>query len=70
MLNKDNYILLIQDNGIGNETIQYGFGLTQMKERLAIIGGHVQFSGSDGFKTLVRIPKLEGEENDKGTNCR
>ena len=24
MLNKDNYILLIQDNGIGNETIQYG----------------------------------------------
>ena len=62
MLNKDDYVLLIKDNGVGSETIQYGFGLTQMTERLAIIGGCVQFSGEDGFATTIHIPKIKGEE--------
>ena len=62
MLNKDDYVLLIKDNGVGSETIQYGFGLTQMTERLAIIGSCVQFSGEDGFATTIHIPKIKGEE--------
>ncbi|MGT2801828.1 sensor histidine kinase [Streptococcus henryi] len=62
MLNQGDYVLIIQDNGVGSSDIQYGFGLTQMTERLAIIGGRVAFSGEDGFSTLVHIPKAKGEE--------
>lgn len=62
MLNEKDYVLLIKDNGTGSEKIQYGFGLTQMTERLAIIGGRVQFSGENGFVTTIHIPKIKGEE--------
>lgn len=62
MLNQEDYVLLIKDNGTGSEKITYGFGLTQMTERLAIIGGQVAFSGKDGFATTIHIPKIKGEE--------
>lgn len=62
MLSESDYVLLIKDNGTGSETIKYGFGLTQMTERLAIIGGRVAFSGKDGFSTTIHIPKIQGEE--------
>ena len=39
-----------------------GYGLTQMQERLAIIGGYADFESDDGFQTMVRIPKKKGEE--------
>ena len=38
------------------------FWVDQMTERLAIIGGCVQFSGEDGFATTIHIPKIKGEE--------
>ena len=53
--------LEIQDNGIGCDTIKYGFGLKQMTERLAMINGRVKYDGSHGFLTVVTIPMQEGE---------
>lgn len=56
------YDLVIQDDGCGVSDLIVGYGLVQMQERLAIIGGSVTFDGSDGFTTHVTIPKLKGEE--------
>ncbi|HEL2059924.1 TPA: sensor histidine kinase [Streptococcus suis] len=58
------YAITISDDGIGCEQIQFGYGLTQMQERLGIIGGQVTFSGENGFETRVKIPKRRGEEDD------
>ncbi|MDD5982774.1 MAG: sensor histidine kinase [Solobacterium sp.] len=60
----DNELCLdIQDNGSGCKEIHKGFGLTQMKERVAIINGTVSFNGDNGFLTCVRIPIQKGELN-------
>lgn len=56
--------LEIKDNGKGCEDIHYGFGLKQMKERVAIINGEVEFDGHDGFMTVVKIPIQRGENYD------
>lgn len=56
------YIITINDDGIGCKEIVYGYGLTQMQERLAVIGGRVQFDSANGFQTTVFIPKRKGEE--------
>ena len=61
--NDKNYILLIQDNGTGMPHIKAGYGITQMKERVAIIDGKISFNGNNGFSTKVAIPK-EGSTND------
>ncbi|BAQ57874.1 two-component sensor kinase [Lactobacillus acetotolerans] len=58
-----NYILLIQDNGMGTTHIKAGYGIIQMKERVAIIDGKISFNGNNGFSTKVAIPK-EGSTND------
>ena len=47
--------LKIQDNGIGCDHVHYGFGLTQMRERLAVINGQVEFDGHHGFLTIAKI---------------
>lgn len=62
LVNK-NYQILIKDNGSGCSKIKPGFGLTQMKERVAIIGGHIEFKSGDGFEVKVDIPK-EGVNHD------
>ena len=36
--------LQIEDNGIGMKEIQFGFGLSGMKERLEQVQGHYRFS--------------------------
>ncbi|MGT2907728.1 sensor histidine kinase [Streptococcus dentiloxodontae] len=56
------YVITINDDGVGCENLVYGYGLTQMQERLAIIGGQVQFDSADGFQTTIIIPKRKGEE--------
>ncbi len=56
---KDNFCLYIKDNGIGCSKISYGFGLKQMKERVAIINGRIKFDGTDGFAVMVKIPISE-----------
>lgn len=58
-LRDGNLCLTIKDNGIGCENITYGFGLKQMKERIAIINGTVKFKGTDGFAVLVKIPIIK-----------
>lgn len=58
-----NYISLIQDNGMGTTHIKAGYGIIQMKERVAIIDGKISFNGNNGFSTKVAIPK-EGSTND------
>jgi signal transduction histidine kinase len=61
--NETEYTIIIQDNGSGCEHIEYGYGLTQMKERLAMIGASVQFMNLNGFRVIVEIPVRKGEEN-------
>ena len=51
------YYVAISDNGRGCPNIKYGFGLTQMQERLATIGGKVSYQGDDGFKIKIRFFK-------------
>lgn len=58
-LKDGNLCLTIKDNGIGCENITYGFGLKQMKERIAIINGTIKFKGTDGFAVLVKIPIIK-----------
>lgn len=61
MFNDEAYVMTICDDGTGCEELQYGYGLTQMQERLAIIGGRADFESQDGFQTIVTIPKKKGE---------
>ncbi|AEF25968.1 sensor histidine kinase [Streptococcus parauberis KCTC 11537] len=57
MVEDVDYMMFIKDNGIGAEEIVYGYGLMQMQERLAIIGGEIAFNTKNGFETVIRIPK-------------
>ncbi|WP_279095205.1 sensor histidine kinase [Lactobacillus taiwanensis] len=52
------YILSIHNNGKSETKIKPGYGITQMKERLAIINGTVEFDGKKGFTTSVKFPKV------------
>lgn len=52
------YILSIHNNGKSESNIKPGYGITQMKERLAIINGTVEFDGKKGFTTIVKFPKV------------
>ena len=60
LLEKENYIMTIRDDGVGFDELHYGYGLKQMQERLAIIGGKVHFENRDGFYTYIEIPKIGG----------
>lgn len=51
------YYVDISDNGRGCQNIKYGFGLTQMQERLATIGGKVSYQGDNGFKIKIMFFK-------------
>ncbi len=52
----------IQDNGIGCKTIQKGFGLHHMEERLDMLHGDLTYNGEDGFLVEARIPIRWGTE--------
>lgn len=41
---EEDFVMSIQDNGVGAEDITFGYGLMQMRERLAIIGGRIAFN--------------------------
>lgn len=58
MFNDDyKYMIIIQDNGVGCDNIQYGYGLKQMQERVAILDGKISFIGENGFRTVVEFRK-------------
>ena len=54
--NQNTYQMVIKDNGLGAKKIIPGYGITQMKERVAIINGKISFDGQNGFKIVVDIP--------------
>ena len=53
--------ILVEDNGTGCQTIKPGYGLIQMKERIAALHGSVEFDGSHGFTTSIVVPLQIGE---------
>ena len=55
---KEDYLIELQDNGVGFETLTYGYGLKQMMERISILG-QLQFESRDGFFTRVSLPKYK-----------
>ena len=63
LLEKETYVMTIQDDGIGFDELHYGYGLKQMQERLMIIGGSVRFENRDGFYTYIEIPKIGGRHD-------
>jgi len=47
----------IRDNGGGSKTIEEGIGIAGMRERLAKIGGSLEYGNViDGFRIAMRIP--------------
>ena len=56
---EEDYLIELQDNGVGFETLTYGYGLKQMMERISILGGQLQFESRDGFFTRVSLPKYK-----------
>ncbi len=56
---EEDYMIELQDNGVGFETLTYGYGLKQMMERISILGGQLQFESRDGFFTRVSLPKYK-----------
>ncbi|MDR3766255.1 MAG: sensor histidine kinase [Butyricicoccus sp.] len=54
--------IVVQDNGVGCAQIEPGFGLRHMRERLRLLGGHLQFSGGNGFRIQATIPLRWGDE--------
>ena len=63
LLEKETYVMTIQDDGVGFDELHYGYGLKQMQERLMIIGGSVRFENRDGFYTYIEIPKIGGRHD-------
>lgn len=64
----DYYIINIHiaDDGVGCESIQSGFGLTHMAERVEMLKGNIQFNTiqNKGFVTEVSIPVRWGDAYD------
>lgn len=58
------YRMVLHNNGKSAAKFKPGFGLTQMKERVAIINGQISFDGHNGFTTTVLIPKKGSESDD------
>ena len=50
---EEDYMIELQDNGVGFETLTYGYGLKQMMERISILGGQLQFESRDGFSHVL-----------------
>lgn len=57
--------LKIEDNGIGSDQLQIGFGLKNLQRRVEDLGGRCKFvtSAGKGFRTIICLPN-EQEEND------
>jgi signal transduction histidine kinase len=55
--------IIISDNGVGCDSVTEGFGLHHMKERLEMLGGHMEYTGNAGFTIHALIPIRWGNEN-------
>lgn len=54
--------ITVKDNGIGCASVEEGFGLKHMQERLSLLDGSLSYNGEDGFLIIARIPIRWGEE--------
>ncbi|MGM9946661.1 sensor histidine kinase [Floccifex sp.] len=59
--NKSKLVIIIEDDGIGCQQIEEGFGLHHMKERIEILQGRLQVYGYDGFIIIAEIPLRTGD---------
>ena len=57
---EDAYVMILQDNGVGFDQLQVGYGLKQMRERVSILGGRIEFANQNGFYTRIELPKEKG----------
>lgn len=51
------YNLIIYDDGVGENNINMGYGLKQIKERVYALGGEIKFNGEKGFRIEITLPK-------------
>ncbi len=51
------YELIITDNGQAGEIKQTGIGLSNMRDRVGQLHGHIEFATEDGFIIRVGVPK-------------
>jgi len=63
---KNNLQIKIEDDGIGAEEIQEGFGLRHIRERVEMLGGEVSFggNGAEGFIIFTDLPIRRKINND------
>lgn len=52
----DLLLLTAVDDGIGSAGVRPGNGLSGLTERLAALGGSVEFDGASGFRVEARVP--------------
>ncbi len=49
-------VIIIEDDGIGCENVEFGFGLHHMEERVNALQGKIRAYGYDGFVIIAEIP--------------
>lgn len=63
----------LQDNGIGDDKIVYGFGLSAMEQRIREVGGTLNINSSigEGYTINISIPIINGgiSNGDQNTDC-
>ncbi|NCC54262.1 MAG: sensor histidine kinase [Erysipelotrichia bacterium] len=57
-------LIIIEDDGIGCQKVEYGFGLHHMEERIKILHGKLRAYGHDGFVIIAEIPLRKEDTND------
>ena len=54
------YQMMVEDNGTGQVNVYNpagGIGLRNMEERVRALGGIITFSGEQGFRIFISVPK-------------
>ena len=59
----DNLEIVVSDNGCGCKNLIDGFGITHMKERIALLHGSIGFISHNGFTVEALLP-LREKQND------
>lgn len=60
--------ILIKDDGVGSESIDFGFGLNTMRQRVCALGGELTVSSAPncGYTLRIRLPIMQEAEVDRG----
>ncbi len=57
-------VIIIEDDGIGCLSIQEGFGLHHMRERVNLLKGKMRCYSNQGFQLIVELPIRKEQNND------